>query len=229
MRLEWYRQAGGRLLSLAVLAAALCSPHQASAQIREAEDLVRRTTEEMLVLIEEAKDYVDEDPERFYVAVETLLNPVIDFPRFARSVMAVHYRDATEEQRDRFAEGFKWSLVRTYALALTEFNDGEVRIIPSDRPSRHPDRASVKQEIRSGTEIYPVLYSMALSGDQGWLVRNMIINGINMGLTYRNQFASAVTDPQYDGDLDRAIDGWVSSLGAIDTTAGPADDDQEEP
>ena len=58
------------------------------AQIREAEDLVEKTTAEMLVLIEEAKVYVDEDPDRFYVSVEALLNPVIDFPRFARSVMA---------------------------------------------------------------------------------------------------------------------------------------------
>jgi phospholipid transport system substrate-binding protein len=197
----------------------------AQAQIRAAEAVVEQTTEQMLDLIEESKAYVDEDPERFYVEVETLLDPVIDFPRFARSVMAAHYKRATPEQRQRFAEGFKWSLVRTYALALTEFNDGGVNIIPSDRPPKRPDRASVKQEIRSGGEVYPVIYSMALSSDGEWRVRNMIINGINMGLTYRNQFASAVNDPAYGGDMDRAIDGWVSSLGAIETGTGDAEDD----
>jgi phospholipid transport system substrate-binding protein len=197
----------------------------AQAQIREAEAVVEQTTEEMLDLIEESKAYVDEDPDRFYVAVETLLDPVIDFPRFARSVMAAHYKRATPEQRQRFADGFKWSLVRTYALALTEFNDGGVNIIPSDRPPKRPDRASVKQEIRSGGEVYPVIYSMALSSDGEWRVRNMIINGINMGLTYRNQFASAVNDPAYGGDMDRAIDGWVSSLGTIETGTGDAEDD----
>ncbi len=191
----------------------------ASAQIREAEDLVEKTTAEMLDLIEEAKTYVDEDPERFYVEVEALLNPVIDFPRFARSVMAAHYKRATPEQRERFAEGFKWSLVRTYALALTEFNDGGVNIVPSDRPPKRPDRASVKQEIRSEGEVYPVIYSMAQNSEGEWRVMNIIINGINMGLTYRNQFASAVKDPAYGGDMDQAIDGWVSSLGAIDTSA----------
>ena len=167
----------------------------AMAQIREAEDLVEQTTEQMLVLIEDAKGYVDQDPERFYVAVEALLNPVIDFPRFARSVMAAHYKRATPDQRDRFAEGFKWSLVRTYALALTEFNDGGVKIIPSDRPAKRPDRASVKQEIRSEGEVYPVIYSMAMNSRGEWRVMKIIINGINLGLTYRNQFASAVNDP----------------------------------
>ena len=62
------------LLALALLLPAL----SASAQIKEAEDLVEQTTAEMLALIEEAKVYVDEDPERFYVAVEALLNPVIE-------------------------------------------------------------------------------------------------------------------------------------------------------
>jgi phospholipid transport system substrate-binding protein len=187
-----------------------------SAQITEAEALIQKTTEEMLVLIDEAKVYVDEDPDRFYVVVEQLLEPVIDFPRFARSVMAVHYKGASAEQRDRFTEGFKWSLVRTYALALTEFNDGSVTIIPAERPPRRPDRASVKQEIRSGGEIYPVVYSLALTKEGEWRLMNMIINGINMGLTYRSQFASAVKDPQYGGDMDRVIDGWVESLDEIE-------------
>jgi len=212
-----------RTLSLALLL--LTGSAVAEAQIREAEVLVEQTTEQMLELIEEAKTYVDEDPERFYVAVEALLNPVIDFPRFARSVMAAHYKRATPEQRDRFAEGFKWSLVRTYALALTEFNDGGVNIIPSDRPAKRPDRASVKQEIRSEGEVYPVVYSMALNSQGEWRVMNMIINGINMGLTYRNQFASAVNDPAYGGDMDQAIDGWVASLGTIDTGAGQSADE----
>jgi phospholipid transport system substrate-binding protein len=200
-----------RLVCLILLAGVLPG---AVAQIREAELLVSQGTDAVLEVIEQAEAYVDEDPERFYVAVEEVLNPVIDFPRFARSVMAAYYRDATPEQRERFAEGFKWSLVRTYALALTEFSDGEVTLIPSKRPQRRPDRASVKQEIRSSGEVYPVVYSLAFEEDVGWQVRNIIINGINMGLTYRNQFASAVQDPEYGGDMDRVIDGWVASLGA---------------
>jgi phospholipid transport system substrate-binding protein len=201
---------------------------EVAAQIKAAEALVEKTTDEMLVLIDQSKSYVDDDPDRFYREVEALLSPVVDFPRFARSVMAVHYRDATPEQRERFAEGFKWSLVKTYALALTEFNDGDVVMIPSDRPARRPDRASVKQEIRSGGEVYPVVYSLALAEEGSeWRLRNIIINGINMGLTYRNQFASAMNDPQYGGDMDRAIDGWIASLGAIETSsedAGPIAD-----
>ncbi len=115
---------------------------------RSAHDMVRETSNAMLALIEEAKGYAEDDPERFYQAVEDLLTPVVDFDSFARSVMAVHYRDATKEQRERFAETFRTGLVRTYAMALTEFENGEVVVIPPDRPPRNPARQTVKMEHR---------------------------------------------------------------------------------
>lgn len=210
-----------RFAILILLSGLLVSSMSARTQVPEAELLISQATDAVLVVIDEAQAYVDDDPERFYTAVEAVLRPVIDFPRFARSVMAAHYKDATAEQQARFSDGFKWSLVRTYALALTEFSDGEVAILPSERPPRRADRASVKQEIRSSGEVYPVVYSLALSDGTGWRVRNIIINGINMGLTYRNQFASAVNDPEYGGDMDRIIDGWIASLGR-ESEAAPA-------
>jgi phospholipid transport system substrate-binding protein len=183
---------------------------------RQAEVVVQETSDSMLVLIEEARSYADEDPERFYTAVEALLSPVVDFPRFAGSVMGKkYYQQASKEQRERFADSFKWGLVRTYGLALTEFNDGELKLVPATNPPRRPDRVSVNQEIHSAAgQIYPVVYSMALSKDGVWRMRNIIVNGVNMGLTYRSQFQSAAQDPAYAGDLDKIIDAWADLLAA---------------
>jgi phospholipid transport system substrate-binding protein len=127
--------------------------------------------------------------------------------------MAVHYRDATPEQRKRFVESFKWGLVRTYALALTEFKDGEVVVVPADRPPRDPRRQTVTMEIRTPEgNVYPVLYSVIQDREGEWKVRNLIVNGVNMGLTYRSQFNSAAKDPKYGGDLDRVIDDWADMV-----------------
>ena len=48
---------------------------------------VTLATGEVLNLISAGKAYAKEDPERFYAEVESLLRPLIDFPRFARNVM----------------------------------------------------------------------------------------------------------------------------------------------
>ena len=94
--------------------------------------------------------------------------------------------------------------------------------MPSGRPLQDPNRANVKQEIRLASgEVYPVIYSMFRSEDGAWRMRNIIVNGVNMGLTYRNQFSSAATDARYGGDMDKVIDGWIESVGQEAEAANP--------
>jgi phospholipid transport system substrate-binding protein len=214
-----------KAMSLAVMAAwlmgvlAMFGVAQAQAvdeQWRAAEQVVQETSDAMLALIDEGRSYAKDDPERFYQEVEALLSPVVDFPRFAGSVMGKkYYQQATEEQRRRFADSFKWGLVRTYSLALTEFEDGELVVVPATEPPRRADRVSVNQEIHTaGGQVFPVVYSMALGKDGRWLMRNLIVNGVNLGLTYRSQFQSTASDPANAGDLDKVIEAWGDVLAA---------------
>jgi len=211
------------LLATALLAG-IWSNSAAAAQPSEnalaAQTVVNESTQNMLALIAQGQSYAKEDPERFYREVEALLSPVIDFRSFARNVMAANYKRATPEQRERFADSFKWGLVRTYALALTEFSDGEVRLAENNRPSDNPKRERVKMEIKtSGGDIYPVLYSMRKNKAGNWVIYNLVVNGVNMGLTFRSQFSSAMNDKQYEGDIDKVIDAWANGFEAPDTSS----------
>ena len=179
----------------------------AATQASTAEQAVELATDEILELINAGRDYAQDDPERFYVEVEALLRPLIDFPRFARNVMGPYYRQADDNQRARFADSFKWSLVRTYALALTEFGDGEVDVLAPRRPPRNPDKANVTMEIAYEGKTYVVVYVMARKAST-WQLRNLIIEGVNIGLNYKSQFAAAMKAPEYDSDLDTVIDAW---------------------
>ena len=107
-------------------------------QAETAEEAVEVATQEVFSLISTGSEYVQEDPDRFYGEVHDLLNPMIDFKRFARGVMGVWYKKASPEQFERFSDSFKWSLVKTYATALTEFSQGNVRVVQPKRkrPSR---------------------------------------------------------------------------------------------
>jgi phospholipid transport system substrate-binding protein len=179
-----------------------------------AEQAVELATGEVLALISAGKTYAKDEPERFYNEVEALLRPLIDFPRFARNVMGPYFRSASAEQRDRFAESFKWSLVRTYALALTEFGDGEVSVLPPRQPPKDPDKVNVTQEIKYEGKVYQVVYRMRRGNEQTWSIQNLIVEGINIGLNYKSQFSAAMKDPQYGGDMDAVIEAWVDMVEA---------------
>lgn len=186
-------------------------PIVASAADASPEVVVRQTSDRVLELIEEGKTYIKEDPDRFYRAVHDVLEPVVAFDAFARGVMGPFWREATDAQKTRFIETFKWGLLRTYSAALTEFSDGEVVVLEPDRPARTPDRREVKMEIRTDKgDVYPVVYAMALDGQSQWRVRNLVVGGVNIGLTYQNQFRSAMRDPRYAGSMDKVIDGWAT-------------------
>jgi phospholipid transport system substrate-binding protein len=132
--------------------------------------------------------------------------------------MAVHGKRATPDQRKRFEETFKRGLVRTYGKALLDFDQEEIVVLPEDKPPRDPTKPTVRMEVRTKEgKVYPVDYAMALGADGAWRLRNIVINGINIGLTYRNQFASAM---KTDGDLDKVIAGWGETIAHVDPVAG---------
>lgn len=181
--------------------------------------VIRATSEELVGLIDEARGYVDEDPDRYHTAVQALLDPVVDFRSFSRLVMASHYKKATVEQRKRFASSFKRSLVKTYASALMQFSNEEIKVLDPTRAPRDPRRPTVNMEITTASgAVYPLSYTMGKSKAGQWQMKNIIINGINLGLTFRNQFGSAVRDKKYGGDLDQVIEAWGGLVTEVDAT-----------
>ena len=177
-----------------------------------AEQAIDLATGEILELIKEGQAYIDDEPERFYAEVEGLLRPLIDFSRFSRNVMGPYYKAASAEQRERFSDSFKWSLVRTYALALAEFRDGEVEVLPPRRPPSNPNKVNVTMEIKLEGKTYVVVYRMQRGKAKTWRMQNLVVEGINIGLNYKSQFAAAMKDPQYERDLDAVILAWTQMI-----------------
>lgn len=64
--------------------------------------------------------------------------------------------------------------------------------------------------------VYPVQYTMVkLDGE--WKVRNVIVNGINIGKLFRDQFADAMS--RNGNNLDKTIDGWAGEVAKAKQTA----------
>jgi phospholipid transport system substrate-binding protein len=59
--------------------------------------------------------------------------------------------------------------------------------------------------------VVPVTYKLIQSGDS-WKLRNLTLNGIDIGLTFRNQFATAVQ--ANNNNLDLAIKNFIPSANA---------------
>ncbi|RON79243.1 phospholipid-binding protein MlaC [Pseudomonas fluorescens] len=176
---------------------------------QSAHDLVQDTTNRMLADLSANKEKYKQDPQDFYTALNTIVGPVVDAEGISKSIMTVKYsRKATPEQMQRFQENFKRGLFQFYGNALLEYNNQGITVDPAKDESG--DRTSVNMTVKgSSGAIYPVQYTLEkISGE--WKLRNVIINGINIGKLFRDQFADAM---QRNGnDLDKTINGWAGEV-----------------
>ncbi|MBT5292193.1 MAG: ABC transporter substrate-binding protein [Cellvibrionales bacterium] len=215
------------LSSVFAVAESVPAVSQASSSTQEqslsAYQVVDTITAQLLVLIDDAKQYVDEDEERFFTELDVLLRPFIDFRSFARAVMGRHasskkMASLTEAERvqlnaqiDRFSEIFLSALIQTYGKGLLAFDGEEIEVVPPAANAKPQSKKVVVKQLIYGDRKtpYEVQYSMRMGSDGDWRLRNMVVESINLGKIYRNQFDNAFK--VYEGDIDRVIDGWIVS------------------
>jgi len=169
-------------------------------------DVVQGTTNELLGDLKANKEQYKSNPSAFYDALNRILGPVVDADGISRSIMTVKYsRKATPEQMQRFQENFKRSLMQFYGNALLEYNNQGIIVDPAKADDGK--RASVGMKVTGNHgAVYPVQYTLEnIAGE--WKVRNVIVNGSNIGKLFRDQFADAM---QRNGNnLDKTIDNWA--------------------
>jgi phospholipid transport system substrate-binding protein len=188
------------LAALPVLAVAAPTAHE----------VVQQTTSTLLDDLKANKEQYRNDPSAFYSALNNILGPVVDVEGISRGVMTVRYsRQASPEQMQRFQENFKRSLMQFYGNALLEYNNQDIRVLPASG-KQDPKRTAVNMEIKDGKgTIYPLSYTM-VSQEGSWKLRNVVINGINVGKLFRDQFSQSM---QNNGnDLDKVIDTWANTV-----------------
>ncbi|ALM52119.1 MlaC/ttg2D family ABC transporter substrate-binding protein [Halomonas huangheensis] len=182
------------------------------------EEMIRSSITELMGQIEGRKSYFSSNPQELNRVVDESLSDVADFRYIGASVMGRYFSNATPEQRTRFVNVFKQTLLDTYAKGLITFDYREIRVLDNQSAGRYEDQSSVAMEI-VGTDgtVYPVSYTLRQDGGQ-WKVVNVIVNGINLGLTFRNQFDQSMR--QHNRDYDSVINNWSPDVGAEELERG---------
>jgi phospholipid transport system substrate-binding protein len=192
-----------RLLLTLVLVCALPAPSLAA---ESAQRLLEETTGVVIETLQEERQAIREDPRRAYQLIDDLLMPHVDLPRIARFVLGRHWRTASEEQRARFTEEFRWLLLRTYGSALREYIDEAAEQARAARVSYQPVREGadpLETTVRSTIvtpdgERYVVTYRMHRR-DGDWKVYDIVLEGVSLVSSYRSSISSDVAQLGIDG------------------------------
>ncbi len=134
----------------------------------------------------------ESDPDFVLQVIENEILPLVDVEGMARLILARHWRDATPEQRRRFTEAFRNTLLNAYGVRLADYLDRRVVVIP--RRSRQDDRmAVVATEIEVGRGQPNLVVNYRLRPVDGeWKVFDVEAEGLSFVGNFRTSFNTEI-------------------------------------
>lgn len=208
--LRWNRLFASGLAALLLLGTVgFAAANAVDPKQERAHDVVEDATEVMFALVREHNGGRD-DRQAYFDAIEGVLEPVVDFSFIARAVMGSHRENASSEQVEAFTEVFKRGLVETYARGIANYTDADISIRPPADEDQGERRVSVNQEVRHDGSRYRLTYTMMQNRSGEWKLVNLVLDGVNLGQSFRSQFNQAAR--KYDNDIDRVIENWVDEM-----------------
>ena len=192
------------LLRCGALALAALLPLSALAQ-ESPEALVKRVSQETVQAIKGDPKLAAGDPARVREVIEQKLLPHFDFMRMTALAMGRNWRQATPEQQQKLAGEFRTLLVRTYSNALTQYRDEKLEVKPV-RADASATEVTVRSEVlRDGRPPVQIDYGMTKT-PQGWKAYDVIVGGVSLVTTYRDEFSEQVKTAGIDGLIKTLAD-----------------------
>ncbi|MGB5331769.1 MAG: ABC transporter substrate-binding protein [Woeseiaceae bacterium] len=142
------------------------------------------------------------DRKSLYALIDEMLLPRFDRKFAAQLVLARHWRSASEAQRTRFINAFYQALLRRYADGILEFDPNMITVMPFRGDASRP-RTKVRSTVAldDGSKV-AVDYDL-VKRDSGWLVYNVVIEGVSYVTNFRAELDSEIRSTSLDAVIER--------------------------
>ena len=167
------------------------------------EALVKNSSDKMMASLKDNQDQLVTDPDLIYTLVTDILMPHFDFEKMAKLALGKNWRQLSAAQQVRFTGEFRSLLIRTYATAMLEYTDEEIRFLPF-RDDVKTKRVQIDMDIiqKAGPSI-PMSLSLYQNKSDDWKVYDVKIDGISLVTNYRSTFATEIRNDGIDKLIER--------------------------
>ena len=169
--------------------------------------VVQGVTDSVMSVIKSGEKTLKENPDAYFAKVRESLESTVSFPFIAKNVMASYWSQASETQRDQFTETFTRGMVETLGKGLANYSDLKITTLPPEGDVSAMKRVEVIQEVAAADGTSRISYTMAQNKSGEWKLINVVLNGVNLGKSFRDQFAQSMK--QNDNDIDKVIATWA--------------------
>jgi phospholipid transport system substrate-binding protein len=122
-----------------------------------------------------------------------------DFREMSRRTLAWHWKEIGSGEKEKFVEKYSTLIKNTYVSKLNNYS-GEPVVF--ERQVIKEPRSAVFTHFIQNNEKIAIIYKL-IKGETGWLVYDMVIEGVSVVKNYRSQFDSVIKNEKFSGLLER--------------------------
>lgn len=120
--------------------------------------------------------------------VEVMASDRFDLDRIARIALGRYWKSAPDAERQEFSALFKAYVLASYGRRFDEFADRRLRVVGSTPAG---DDTMVESYVEGGSTPVRLDWRLTPSAD-GWRILDLMVEGVSLVLTYRNEFAALI-------------------------------------
>jgi phospholipid transport system substrate-binding protein len=132
--------------------------------------------------------------------VKQVIDSRFDYEEMARRSLGSTWRSLSAGQRQEFVRLFGELLEASYADKIMNYHNEKVQYLPEIQDD--PDYAEVRTTVLRKNDRIPMNYRL-LRTPQGWMVYDVVIEGVSLVSNYRSQFHQVIRESSYSGLVQR--------------------------
>ncbi len=186
------------------------------------DQVVQKIADDLANSIGAHREELKADRDRLIREIDAILLPHFDIEYASLLVLGRNAREATPQQRSRFARAFYNSIAHRYAEGLLNYTRGNVRVLPF-KGELNAKRTIVRtQVILDDGKSVAVDYAFRQAASGEWKAYDVIIEGISYITNYRNQVAAEIQATSLDSLIVCLDTQGEKALESLDKrTSGP--------
>ena len=180
----------------------LCVLFLGAAAVAHAEtapnQVVQGIVDDLGKTMETRRAELSKDREALLKAIDNIVLPHFDIDYASILVLGQNARNASPEQRARFAHAMYNSITHRYAEGLLKYTEGRVKVLPMQGELNDKRTLVRTQVVLDDGKLVPVDYAFRKTKDGDWKAYDVIIEGISYVTNYRNQVAAEIAKSSLD-------------------------------
>jgi len=132
--------------------------------------------------------------------VKQVVDGRFDYEEMAKRSLAANWGSLSPGQRQEFVRLFAQLLEASYSDKIMRYSDEKVQYSPETKDGA--DYAEVRTVVLRKNDRIPMNYRL-MRKSQGWMVYDVVIEGVSLVSNYRSQFSQVIRESGYGGLVSR--------------------------